>query len=161
MTEPTTPLGVIVDTNSGGRFDLIVYEDGILGVKGTYVGVALRAGGAGMVGGGGSGLSGAAAAGAGSAGGTRAGRGYEQKRVSKLLKMPRSEVLAGDPKNHFVPVEQIAGLVLRKRWHGHSLTIATRDHPSGRKYSWKPALNNFDQVCSMLEAKFGESLAVE
>ena len=64
MTEPTTPLGVIVDTNSGGRFDLIVYEDGILGVKGTYVGVALRAGGAGMVGGGGSGLSGAAAAGA-------------------------------------------------------------------------------------------------
>ena len=58
MTEPTAPLGVIVDTNSGGRFDLIVYEDGILGVKGTYVGVALRAGGAGMVGGGGSGLSG-------------------------------------------------------------------------------------------------------
>jgi len=160
MTEPTTPLGVIVDTNSGGRFDLIVYEDGILGVKGTYVGVALRAGGAGMVGGG-SGLSGAAAAGAGSAGGIRAGRGYEQKRVSKLLTMPRSEVLAGDPKNHFVPVEQIAGLVLRKRWHGHSLTIATRDHPSGRKYSWKPALNNFDQVRSMLEAKFGESLAVE
>jgi hypothetical protein len=153
MTEPTTPLGVIVDTNSGGRFDLIVYEDGILGVKGTYVGVALRAGG--------SGLSGAAAAGAGSAGGTRAGRGYEQKRVSKSLTMPRSEVLAGDPKNHFVPVEQIAGLVLRKRWHGHSLTIATRDHPSGRKYSWKPALNNFDQVYSMLEAKFGESLAVE
>jgi hypothetical protein len=160
MTEPTTPLGVIVDTNSGGRFDLIVYEDGILGVKGTYVGVALRAGGAGMVGGGGSGLSGAAAAGAGSAGGTRAGRGYEQKRVSKLLTMPRSEVLAGDPKNHFVPVEHIAGRVLRKRWHGHSLTIATRDHPSGRKYSWKPALNNFDQVCSMLEANFGESLAV-
>ena len=153
MTEPTTPLGVIVDTNSGGRFDLIVYEDGILGVKGTYVGVALRAGG--------SGLSGAAAAGTGSAGCTRAGRGYEQKRVSKSLTMPRSEVLAGDPKNHFVPVEQIAGLVLRKRWHGHSLTIATRDHPSGRKYSWKPALNNFDQVYSMLEAKFGESLAVE
>jgi hypothetical protein len=161
MTEPTTPLGVIVDTNSGGRFDLIVYEDGILGVKGTYVGVALRAGGAGMVGSGGSGLSGAAAAGTGSAGGTRAGRVYEQKRVSKSLTMPRSEVLAGDPKNHFVPVEQIAGLVLRKRWQGHSLTIATRDHPSGRKYSWKPALNNFDQVYSMLEAKFGESLAVE
>jgi hypothetical protein len=155
MTEPTTPLGVIVDTNSGGRFDLIVYEDGILGVKGTYVGVALRAGGAGMVGGGGSGLSGA------TAGGIRAGRGYEQKRVSKLLTMPRSEVLADDPKNHFVPVEQIAGLVLRKRWHDHALTIATRDHPSGRKYNWKPALNNFDQVCSMLEAKFGESLAVE
>jgi hypothetical protein len=160
MTEPTTPLGVIVDTNSGGRFDRIVYEDGILGVKGTYVGVALRAGGAGMVGGG-SGLSGAAAAGAGSAGGTRAGRGYEHKRVSKLLTMPRSEVLTGDPKNHFIPVEEIAGLVLRKRWHGHSLTIVTRDHPSGRKYSWKPALNNFDRVCGMLEAKFGESLAVE
>ena len=51
MTEPTTLLGAIVDTNSGGGFDLIVYEDGILAVKGTYVGVALRAGGAGMVGG--------------------------------------------------------------------------------------------------------------
>jgi hypothetical protein len=33
MTEPTAPLGVIVDTNSGGSFGLIVYEDGILGVK--------------------------------------------------------------------------------------------------------------------------------
>ena len=96
MTEPTTPLGAIVDTNSGGRFDLSAYEDGFLGVKGTYVGVALRAGGAGMVGGG-SGLSGAAAAGAGSAGGTLAGRGFEQKRISKLLAMPRSEVFAGDP----------------------------------------------------------------
>jgi hypothetical protein len=161
MTEATTPIGAIVDTNSGGRFDLIVYEDGILAVKGTYVGVALRAGGAGMVGGGGSGLSGAAAAGAGSAGGTLAGRGYEQKRVSKLLAMPRSEVLAGDPKNHFIPVEEIAGLVLKKRWHGHSLTIVTRDQPTGRKYSWKPAPNNFDRVCGMLQAKFGESLAVE
>src|SRR5450631_3883119 len=109
MTEPTTPLGVIVDMNSGGRFDLIVYEDGILGVRGTYVGVALRAGGAGMVGGG-SGLSGAAAAGAGSAGGTLAGRGYEQKRVSKLVAMPRSEVLSSDPKNHFIPAEEIVGL---------------------------------------------------
>ena len=161
MTEPTTPLGVIVDTNSGGRFDLIVYEDGILGVKGTYVGVALRAGGAGMVGGGGSGLSGGAAVGAGSAGGTLACRGFEQKRVSKLLAMPRSDVLAGDPANHFIPVEEVVGLVLRKRWHGHSLTIVTRDQPTGRKYCWKPALNNFDRVCGMLQAKFGESLAVE
>jgi hypothetical protein len=160
MTEATTPIGAIVDTNSGGRFDLIVYEDGILAVKGTYVGVALRAGGAGMVGGGGSGLSGGAAAGAGSAGGTLAGRGYEQKRVSKLLAMPRSEVLAGDPENHFVPVGEVVGLVLRKRWHGHSLTIVTRDKPTGRKYSWKPALNSFDRVCGMLQAKFGESLVV-
>jgi len=51
MTEPTTLLGAIVDTNSGGGFDLIVYEDGILAVKGTYVGVALRAGGARSAGG--------------------------------------------------------------------------------------------------------------
>jgi hypothetical protein len=137
-----------------------VYEDGILGVKGTYVGVVLRAGGAGMVGSG-SGLSGTAAAGAGSAGGTLAGRGFQQKRVSKLLAMPRSEVLAGDPENHFIPVEEVVGLVLRKRWHGHSLTIVTRNQPTGRKYSWKPALNNFDRVCGMLQAKFGESLAVE
>ena len=88
-------------------------------------------------------------------------RGFEQKRVSKLLAMPRSDVLAGDPANHFIPVEEVVGLVLRKRWHGHSLTIVTRDQPTGRKYCWKPALNNFDRVCGMLQAKFGESLAVE
>ena len=147
--------------NSGGRFDLVVYEDGILAVKGTYVGVALRAGGAGMVGAGGAGLSGATAAGGGAFGGTLAGRSYEENRLSKVLARPRAEVLSDDPKNHFISGDAIVGLVVRKRWHGHSLTIMTTDQPTGRKYSWKPALNNFARVRGMLQAKFGELLAIE
>jgi hypothetical protein len=47
------PLGAIYDTNSKGRFDLVVYSDGVLCLRGTYVGVALRAAGIGTVGGGG------------------------------------------------------------------------------------------------------------
>jgi hypothetical protein len=37
--------GAIVDTNSTGRFELVISRDGILAVTGTYLGVALRAAG--------------------------------------------------------------------------------------------------------------------
>ena len=45
ITPEVQPLGAICDTNSKGRFDLILYEDGLLAVKGTYTGVALRGAG--------------------------------------------------------------------------------------------------------------------
>ena len=44
------PFGVIFDTTSKGRFDLVIYDDGLLAVKGTYAGVALRGAGAGLSG---------------------------------------------------------------------------------------------------------------
>jgi hypothetical protein len=69
-TKQRKPIGTIFDTNSNGRFDLVVYDDGLLAVKGTYVGVALRAASVGIVGAGGGGLGGAVAASAG----VRAGR---------------------------------------------------------------------------------------
>jgi hypothetical protein len=151
------PVGVIVDTNSpDGRLDLVIFPDGILAVRGTYVGVALRAAGAGMVGAGGAGLSGAGAAGAGAAGGAVAGRTYEEKRLSKLLVKPRSQILTEDPKSNFIPVDLITALVLRKRWYGHSLRVITKDKPTERKYSWKPALNKFARVQAMLQATFDD-----
>lgn len=148
------PLGAIVDTNSAGRFDLVLYEDGILAVRGTYIGVALRAGGTGMMGAG-------AAAGGGAAAGNLAGPGYEEARLSKLLREPRSAVLADHASNHFIPVDSVVHLLLKQRWHEHSLTISTGEHPDGRKYKWKPALNDFKRVRSMLEAKFGALLTVD
>ena len=45
---PGAPLGAIDDTNSKGRYDLVVYRDGILGAHGTYLGVAMLGSGAGM-----------------------------------------------------------------------------------------------------------------
>jgi len=149
------PLGVIVDTNSAGRFDLVLYEDGILAVRGTYMGVALRAGGIGMVGGG------PAAAGGGAATGNLAGRGHEGARLSNLLQEPRSAVLRDHASNHFIPVDSVLRVALKNRWHEHSLTISTREHPDGRKYVWKPALNDFKRARTMLEAKFGALLVVD
>lgn len=155
------PLGVIVDTNSKGRFDLIIYDDGILAVKGTYVGVALRGGGAGMVGAGGGGLGGAATAGAGAAGGAAGAKNYEGKRLAKLLEHPRPEIVDLDPKNFFVPQDVITGIVLRKRWHGCSLTINTQGDTDGRKFSWKPALNNFSYVHDVVVKALGNRLALD
>jgi hypothetical protein len=52
LLEDNKPLGVIFNTNSRGRFDLLVYDDGLLAIRGTYVGVAMRGGGnVGIVGG--------------------------------------------------------------------------------------------------------------
>ena len=160
MTEPilnAEPLGAIHNANSKGRFDLVIYEDGILAVKGTYIGVALRGAGVGMVGAGGSGLGGAAAAGGGAAVGSAGGRSYEGKRLAKLLSQPRTDILGNDPANFFLPRSEIIGVVLRKRWHGCSATIKTLADPDGRKFSWKPALNNFSYVRGVLESAFGET----
>jgi hypothetical protein len=154
--------GVIVDTNSKGRFDLIVYTDGILAVPGTYVGVALRAGGAGMGGaGGGSPASAGVIAGTGAAIGAAGGRTYETGRLAKTLARPRSEVLEAEPKSFFVDRGKIVGLVLRKRWYGCSLAVKTQDQPDGRKFEWKPALNNFSNVRNAVEEAFGDLVSEE
>ena len=43
--------GAIFDTESHGRFDLAIYDDGVLAVKGTYKGIAMRGAAAGSGGG--------------------------------------------------------------------------------------------------------------
>jgi hypothetical protein len=147
------PIGAIFDTNSKGRFDLVVYDDGLLAVKGTYVGAALLGAGAGMAGAGGGGLGGAAAAGAGVATGRAAGRRYEAGRLVRVLRSGREELIATHP-NFFIARGAILGLVLRKRWYRHALTIRTRDDGAGRTFEWKPALNNFAQVQQLLTSAF-------
>lgn len=152
------PLGVVHDTNSHGRFDLIIYEDGILAVKGTYVGVMLLGAGAGMAGAGGSGLGGAIAAGTGAAAGSTASNSYERKRLAKLLSQPRADIIASNAANFFIARTDITGVVLHKRWHGCSATIRMQADPDGRKFSWKPALNKFSSVRDILETAFGDKV---
>lgn len=152
MASPNV-IGVIHDTNSNGRFDLVAYRDGILAVKGTYIGVAIRASGPGMVG-----LGGAATAGAGTAGSVSSGSSYEDRRLAKVLQRSREEILAADRKNHFIAVNDVSRALLRRRWYGHSLTILTRDCPGGRKYAWKPALNSFERVHGVLVECLGDRL---
>jgi hypothetical protein len=154
------PLGVILNTNSRGRFDLLVYDDGLLAIRGTYIGVALRGGGAGMAGIG-SRLTGAAAAGAGTAAGWSGATGYEGKRIGKILQRSRVELVEADKVNFFIPRSSVSGVVLRKRWYGCSLTVRTDADPAGRRFTWKPALNNFAHVRDLTLAAFGDLLHVE
>lgn len=154
------PLGVIFNTNSGARFDLLVYDDGLLAIRGTYVGVALRGGGAGMAGAGG-GLTGAAAAGAGTAAAWSGATSYEGKRIAKILQRSRVELIEADKVNFFIPRASVSGVVLRKCWYGCSLTVRTDADPAGRRFTWKPALNNFAHVRELTLAAFDDLLHVE
>lgn len=134
------PLGAIFDTNSSGRFDLVVYDDGLLAVTGSYVGVALRG----------------AAAGAQTGGvspGWAAGESYETKRLARVLQTARADLIHTEP-NFFIPRASIVNLVLRKRWHGHSLIVTTDEEPDGRRFDWKPKLNNFAGVEELLTSAF-------
>jgi hypothetical protein len=152
------PVGVIFDTNSHGRFDLLIYPDGILGVRGTFLGVALRGVGAGMVGAGGSGLGGATTAGIGVAGGSNLGKNLKGKRVSRLLTRPRSKILELHVQNFFVPITGISVLQLHKSWSECSLNVITSENPSGRSFRWKPALNSFNMVREVITTAFGDLL---
>ncbi|GEM_PF-3604550 len=149
------PVGAIFDTNSDGRFDLVVYDDGILAVKGTYLGVALRAAGAGMVGGGG------AAAGAAAGEGAKAAKTYEERRLAKLLDARSRSELVGQDRNHFIARGSFDRLVLRKGWTECSLTVVGQAPEPDRSYKWKPALNDFGTVEEALRSAFGDALHVE
>jgi hypothetical protein len=130
--------GVINDTNSKGRFDLLVYDDGILAVRGTYLGVALRS--------------------ATYRSGGGLGTQYEVGRIEKLLRNGRESALKSDPKNFFVRREEIAALRLRKRLLEHSLRIEGHDSAGVRTYTWKPALNSLDEVRRCLQSAYGDLL---
>jgi hypothetical protein len=153
------PLGAIYDTNSKGRFDLVVYSDGVLCLRGTHFGVALRAAGIGMVGGGG-GLSGGILAGGGGSAGFGAGRSYEERRLVTALASGREEA-AKRRAGFFIARDTIIGLALRQRWYGHSLTIRTTDDDAGRRFDWKPRLNRFDDVEALLRSTFGNLCATQ
>jgi hypothetical protein len=126
------PIGAIFDTNSNGRFDLVIYPDGLL------VGVALLGAGAGA---GGAGI------------GQASGQSYERRRLAAKLDHPRDQLIKERP-NFFIPRETIVDLVLRKRWYGHSLKVRTHTGDPGRTFAWKPKLNRFKEIERLLEAAF-------
>lgn len=160
MVGANQPLGVIFDTNSKGRFDLLIYDDGFLGVRGNYVGAALLGAGAGMaavfgeVGGG-------AAPVAGTAMGQTSPNGYRGKRIAKLQKRSREELLQEREANFWIARTAMTDVVLRKRWHGSSLRVQTAEGPvNGRVFSWKPALNNSAYVRYLSGRAFGDLLSL-
>lgn len=145
-------LGQIHDTNLHGRFELLLYADGILAVKGNYVRTALLAGGAVLGGAGG------AAAVGGVAAATRRGRFTRDKRT-ELPSPSRAQLLSGHPTNHFIPRAELAGIALKKRWYSHSITVTTTaGAPEPRKYTWKPALNHYQLVRQTLLNIYGPEL---
>jgi hypothetical protein len=146
---------------SGGIFDLVVYSDGILVLKGTYVGLILRGAGTGMAAAGGGGVGSGLTAGAGSAAGWRAGQTYEGKRLAKLLERTRPEIMRANAKNCLLPRESLTHILLRRRWHGGALTITTSTQPEQRTFTWKPTVNDFASVRSLLCETFGPIVDVD
>ena len=150
VRDPQRPIGFVVDVNSGGRFDLVVYREGLVGLRGTYLGVAIRAAGVGMVG----------AGGVGAAVGASAATTFEDKRLRGLLHGSLDQILGADPANFFVDQAMIESIVVRKRWYNCCLWLTVRDCER-RKFEWKPALNNFGVVESCLRDAFGGRVSRE
>jgi hypothetical protein len=135
-------LGLIVDTNSKGRFDLVIYDDGILALRGSYVGVAAMGG----------------RAGAGLGGGF--GDQLQLSRVRNLVEnAQREELLARDSRNFFFSNAEVLTALLEKHWYGHAVTFVTATQT--RHYRWKPALNRFDDVSDTLQNAFGNRLTIK
>lgn len=144
--------GCIFDTNAKppapkGRFDLIVYDDGLLAIHGNYLRTAILGASAGTAAGA------PVIAAAGAVAGTEGLDGYDLERFVATASHGRDELLAGHLSNHFLPVSEMTGLVLRRRWYEHSLQVGGPTY--ARTYRWKPKLNRIDYVVELLTANFG------
>ena len=152
MSSTPAALGCIFDTNTKapsarGRFDLVVYVDGLLAIHGNYARTVMLGARAGA------GVSGPGIAAASAAAGTAGLRGYDLKRFAKLAGERRDELLARHPSNHFLPVPATGELVLRRRWSEHSLQVVLGARAP--TYRWKPRLNRADYVIELLSSTFG------
>jgi hypothetical protein len=133
-------LGAVFDTNSRGRYDLLVYDDGILAIRGNYRNAALAAARGGTLGGPGFGL-----------GPSQPPSLYIPRILGPLIDLSRDQLLARDEShNFFTPTASITAVQLTKHWYAHSLTLTTSLGPDGRRYSWKPAFNHWPYVKELL-----------
>lgn len=154
MTAIPAARGCVFDTNlkspaPRGRFDLVVYDDGLVAIHGSYVRTAM--------------LGASAATGVGVPGttvGAAKGLGrYDLKRFTTVATCGRDELLARHSSNHFLPESDIFGLVFRRRWYEHTLEV---DLDSvARIYRWKPKLNRVDHVVELLITTFGAIFVVQ
>ena len=85
-----------------------------------------------------------------------AAAGRTRRKFAELASQTRTELQATDPKSFFIGRASVVSIVLRKRWHGHSVTITSTEFPTGRAFAWKPALNRFDIVEDVFRAAFGD-----
>jgi hypothetical protein len=73
----------------------------------------------------------------------------------------RAQIVASSPQNFFIARDTINGIVLRKRWRGCSLSLRTSTDQGGRRFTWKPALNDYASVRTVLKTVFGSSVVEE
>jgi len=150
----------VLNTNSRGRFDLLVVRDGIVAVKGTYLSVASRAAGVGLVGAGGSGVGAAVGAGGGGTIGALLGKASDKKRAARLLDTPWKEVLELDSRNFFVSRDSIRLVELRKGRLGCYLEIDRSDVGRRQRFTWKPVFNDFAEVERVVYEAFGNRVRI-
>jgi hypothetical protein len=81
--------------------------------------------------------------------------------MAKRLALSRTQLIDANNRNFFIPLSSIRAIVLRKRWHGCALIVPTDDQPAGRKFTWKPALNDFSRIHELCQRVFGELVRIE
>jgi hypothetical protein len=145
-------LGAIANTNSPRRLDLLVYDDGIVGVPGSYLGTVALGAGAGV----GAGMGSPIAAGTGAASGIAGAGSVDGRRIARALAMPRTELLRRDGVE-FIAETSVQSALLTKRWQGAWLTLDL-DSSEPRTFRWKPVMNRFEVVDATLRELFGSRL---
>jgi hypothetical protein len=152
-TAPDNPIplvGIIRDTNSRGRYDLLVYASGILAIKGNYWRTARLAAGAGV------GAGGLAPAVLGAAISRAVSGKADRSSEDKTTQAAPADLVALHTQNFFLPASDILQLALEKRWYGVHLDVESSFEVC-RRFSWKPALNNFHYVREILRSTFPKS----
>jgi len=148
VTSPSAPRGCIFDTHAKppspkGRFDLVVYDDGLLALHGNYRRPARTQG------------TGEPPAGVSAV----PMRGHDLKRFTSIAGQSRDELLARHPSNHLLATSDITGLHLRRRWTEHVLRVEVGGEE--RTYRWKPRLNRPGYVIDLLSSTFGSLFKME
>ena len=148
MTErqPADAYGVIFDTNSKGRYNLVVLAEGIAALRGNYRGSAVLG----------------ASAAAGGAFAAVTSQAWSRREGAYLRTLPTTDLAAlleQDARNFLISDAEISRVSLRRRWFEHAVLI---ESPSGeqRRFAWKPKLNDFRRVQHLLSDRFGQRLLI-
>ena len=146
MTDrPAPAYGVIFDTNSSGRYNLVVLEQGIAALRGNYRSSAVL---------------GASAAAGGAFAAAIASGAWTRREGAYLRNLPATDsgaLLERDPRNFLISDREISKVFLRRRWFEHSVTLELASGER-RRFAWKPRLNDFRRVRQLLTDRFGDRL---
>lgn len=128
--------GTVLDTNSKKRFDLLLMEDGILGIPGTYDSETAWKNDP-----------------AARAQGSTATK--ERQRIAGLLSGADFETVIADPASLWYPKEAITDIRLKMGIVEAKVWICTEAEPEGRRFGWLPASSPYEQVRADLQRLYG------